>query len=584
MHIDGRLYVQSVSGARRPAVYHSDIRADLVAQAPPRLYAHLPASGVDNLDVTTFYEPHRDWGFNDRKDRPEACFMWLRHGDPILQKPGYMMHGDSIVLDHFTDLPMRDLPMPSCISTEIEGGRMEAMIRIHGHQIITKEAIRARMPKIPREDARKMINTLGMRVAKFRSVAGLPSSNPKGGSSAKKFALVQCIPIQTMEQILIENSTRSFRDLDDKETSYIKAATQGSKPEKAGSRETTSEKRAILHAKSNKSKGGYEPVNPKAEPFEEKIDDDEAAINAAQTRRMSSYLLPPMHDEPTEPQEVAFNTELHVYRTVPSTGLEGVIEKDPKMVPATHPLASSRGRKRSEMDETQPSQGHAGADKRQRRTFNHDDDQVRAAYRQVQPTDYAATQNESGLISYDPSPANLEETGFVSDSGGLREAGWPSHGDHSQTDPVIEEQPLGSSGNLYAFGNNRNRNGQPSLDHPTGSFCAPSIQGPTTIDFATVQTHSGSLVSQDYRFKAPENDDEASIIEFYLRFSIDDVVKTLEVQPPVSCRGESYAFQWQMLWRWYSTNCHLQSPKPICFSAKPWDNDWPWEETSKFRE
>lgn len=585
MHSDGGLYARLDSGTWARAVYHSDIRAELVAQAPPGLYTHLPASGVQKLDITTYYEPHRDWGFNDRKDRPEACFKWLRYGDATVQKPGFMRHDGCIVLDHFTDLPIRDLPMPSCISTEIEGGRMEAMIRMHGHQIITKEAIRARMPKIPREDARKMINTLGMRVAKFRSVAGLPSTNPKGGSSAKKFALVQCIPIQAMEQILIENSTESFRDLNDKETSYIKAATQGSKPEKAGSRETTSEKRAKLHAKSNKSKGDYEPVNPNAEPFGKKIDDDQAAINAAQARRRSSYLLPPMmHDEPTEPQEVAFNTEPHVYRIAPSTGLEGVVEEDPKMVPATHPLASSRGRKRSEMDEAQPSQGHAGADKRQRRTFNHNDDQVRGAYRQVQPIDYAATQNEFGLISSDPPPANLEETGFASDIGGLREAGWPSHGDHSQTDPVIGEQPLDSSGNLYVFGNNTNQNGQSSLDHPTGSFCAPSNQGPAKIDFATVQTHSGSLVSQDYRSKAPENDDQASVIEFYLRFSIDDVVKTLEVQPPVSCRGESYMFQWQMLWRWYSTNCPLQSPKPICFCTKPWDNDWPWDEVSKFRE
>ncbi|KAL9628197.1 MAG: hypothetical protein Q9204_006044, partial [Flavoplaca sp. TL-2023a] len=581
VHIDGRLYVQSDSGTRTPAVYHSDIRADLVAQASPHLYTHLPASGVDNLDVTTYYEPHRDWGFDDRKDRPEACFEWLRRGDPTIQKPDFMKHRDFIVIDHFTDLPIRDLPMPSCISTEIEGGRMEAMIRMHGHQIITKEAIRARMPKIPREDARKMINTLGMRVAKFRSVAGLPSSNPKGGSSAKKFALVQCIPIQTMEQILIENSTRSFRDLNEKETSYIKAATQGSKPEKAGSRETTSEKRTKLHAKSIKSKGGYESVNPKAEPFGEKIDDDQAAINAAQTRRRSSYL---MHDEPTEPQEVAFNTETHVYCIAPSTGLEGVVEEDPKMVPATYPLASSRGRKRSEMDENQPSQGHASADKRQRRTFNYNDDQVRAAYRQVQPIDYAATQNEFGLISYGPPPANLEETSFASDIGGLREAGWPSFGDHSQTEPVLEEQPLDPSERLYACGNNSNQNGQSSLEHQPEGFCAPSVQGPATIDFETVQTRSGSLVSQDYRFKAPENDDQASIIEFYLRFSIDDVVKTLEVQPPVSCRGESYVFQWQMLWRWYSTNCHLQSPKPICFCTERWDNDWPWEEVSKFRE
>ncbi|KAL9037054.1 MAG: hypothetical protein Q9180_003944 [Flavoplaca navasiana] len=525
VHSDGRVYVQSDSGTRTPAVYHSDIRADLVAQALPGHYTHLLASGVDKFDVTTYYEPHRDWGFDDRKNRPEACFEWLRRGDPTVQKPDFMMHNDYIVLDHFTDQPILDLPMPSCISTEIEGGRMEAMIRMHGHQIITKEAIRARMPKIPRDDARKMINTLGMRVAKFRSVAGLPSTNPKGGSSAKKLALVQCIPIQTMERILIENSTKSFRDLNDKETSYIKAATQGSKPEKAGSRETTSEKRAKLHAKANKSKGDYEPVNPNAEPFGQKIDDDQAAINAAQACPRSSYLLPSMHDEPAEPQEIAFNTGTHVYRRAFSTRLQGVVEEGPKKVPATHPLASSRGRKRSEMDETQPSQGHAGADKRQRRTFNHYDDQVRAAYRQVQPIGYAATQNKFGSIPYDPPRANLEETGFAFDIRGLGEAGWPSCGDNSQTEPLVEEQPLGCSGILYTFGNNSNQNGQSSLDHQPRSFCAPSIQGPATMDFATVHTHLGSSVSQDYRLKAPENDDQASIIESYLRFSIEDVVK-----------------------------------------------------------
>lgn len=61
-----------ITSSSSNAVYHDDIRAELVAQAPPELYRHLPASGTDELDVTTFYEPHKDWGFGARNERPDA--------------------------------------------------------------------------------------------------------------------------------------------------------------------------------------------------------------------------------------------------------------------------------------------------------------------------------------------------------------------------------------------------------------------------------------------------------------------------------------------------------------------------------
>ncbi|KAL8910093.1 MAG: hypothetical protein Q9171_004585 [Xanthocarpia ochracea] len=59
-----------------PAVYQHEIRAELIAEAPPQQYRHLPASGSDELDVTSYYEPHKNWGLESRDDRPDVCFDW----------------------------------------------------------------------------------------------------------------------------------------------------------------------------------------------------------------------------------------------------------------------------------------------------------------------------------------------------------------------------------------------------------------------------------------------------------------------------------------------------------------------------
>ncbi|KAL8760038.1 MAG: hypothetical protein Q9199_000353 [Rusavskia elegans] len=155
---------------------------------------------------------------------------------------------------------------------------MEAMVRLHGPSVITKAAIRARIPKIvvvgpPQEKE----GELAMSIARFRATSGLP-----------KLALVQCILVATMEKILITNLTRLFRDLNTSKTAYIEAETRGSRSTKAGYRKLAPADRAQADTKRKKSIRGYIPVNPTAEPVREDIEDDQAAIDAVRTRRNST--------------------------------------------------------------------------------------------------------------------------------------------------------------------------------------------------------------------------------------------------------------------------------------------------------
>ncbi|KAL8994609.1 MAG: hypothetical protein Q9169_005471 [Polycauliona sp. 2 TL-2023] len=140
--IDGEMQVLLSRNDWASAIYHDQIRAQLVVLAPPNGpdgYVHEPASGKDKLDVTTYYEPHKDWGFNSRGNRPDVCFQWVARSNTTLPTPKFefMMHGGAIVLDRLTDRAIQDLPMPSCISSQVEGGRLEAMVRLHGRQVIT---------------------------------------------------------------------------------------------------------------------------------------------------------------------------------------------------------------------------------------------------------------------------------------------------------------------------------------------------------------------------------------------------------------------------------------------------------------
>ncbi|KAL8856663.1 MAG: hypothetical protein Q9178_006730 [Gyalolechia marmorata] len=514
---DGNFCVQLSNDLWAPAVYHREIRAELVAEAPPHRYRHLPASGSDELDVTSYFEPHKDWGFESRDDRPDVCFEWTAREASTDEQPGIMKHKGLIVLDNITNKPIRDFPIPSCISSKVEGGRLEAMLRENHHRI-SKQDFRARMPHLVSGIPPPSEGALGMRMNRFRALAGLPSSNPRGGSSEKKRALIQCIPAATMETILQQNSTRKFRDLDAQEIAYVDSQTRGSNPEKAGGRRLTSEDRQRANAARNSMVMGYKPVNPNAVTSMTGVRNDLDAANVA--RRRGSERLYTANDDDEAHQDGA---------------------------------SLRRKRRRYEGKEVAVSHNDVPKTKTKRRDTHRDIQCARGTNQQVQPLNFSQMPKASSItsepIEFGPKP--IENRRYAK----TEAKGHP-----------------GVLGNQVDFGdfeatNKRNRN---SRLNPCQSPIGPSTRGASS---------SPATQDLDYRLKAPANDDEASTIAKYIRFITSDIIRILGHQPPSVPHGESYMNQWKFLSTWYIEHCPLDPLPQIWQCTKPW-NGWPNETMS----
>ncbi|KAI4140356.1 MAG: hypothetical protein L6R39_005838 [Caloplaca ligustica] len=282
-YIDGQLHFK-VYDELKPAVYHHQLRAEYIAKAPPELYVHPPKRGRDEADVTSFYKGHRDWSFATREGRPEICFQWLPTNEIVTAVPGPMMHNGRIVIDT-EGHPVRDWPIPACLSSEVEGGRLEAMSRENGNRI-SKRDFRARMPpKVLKKDGgwKDLMGetAIGMRRIRFRHRAGLLAHHQREGSREKKKALVQCIPADTMSRILVENSVRCWRDMTEQEIIYMERVSVGQHLNKAGSQRLTDEVRKDRMMPNDLKMMDFKPVNEEAWPYINGIDDDDAAVSAA---------------------------------------------------------------------------------------------------------------------------------------------------------------------------------------------------------------------------------------------------------------------------------------------------------------
>ncbi|KAL8757201.1 MAG: hypothetical protein Q9199_002386 [Rusavskia elegans] len=579
---NGALYVQVSPNYWAPAVYHNDIRAELVAQAPPELYRHLPASGTDELDVTSFYEPHKDWGFGARNERPDVCFEWLSREGSTIENPGYMRHGNLVVLDHFTNKPIEDLPMPTCISSEIDGGRMEAMVRLHGPSIITKAAIRARMPKLVAGRSPRGEGALAMAMTRFRMTAGLPSSNPKDGSVAKKLALVQCIPVAAMEEILVTNSTRSFRDLNSSETAYIEAETRGSRPEKAGYRKLAPADRAQADIKRKRSIRGYVPVNPTAEPFGDDVEDDQAAINAVRARRGMMPVYPPNDDTIGAWDAQPPRNSRECLEQVAKQNQGGSENGAPfKNTLGAHLNSQDIERKRQRSKGVEAPGRHGDVPRSQRRRTNQDVHVARSVSRKVDCANDLQISKEIdstslGYRSY--ALTEMPEHEDIPRISGI--PAWPSSTDTSRRIPAIEEHlALPTSFADFEATNESKWCSQRWVDHqPRGH----SIQGMNRcspiLDRTATQTEMSLPGSRDYRFKTPDNDEEILTIAIYLQLTIQDISRILPVEPPDIPRDQSYMSQWGLLWDWYVGVCPLYPVPEIWQCTEPWVDGWPSED------
>lgn len=192
---------------------------------------------------------------------------------------------------------------------------MEAIIRESGNRI-TKRDIRARMPaktfrKNGDETPSVSEHALAMRRTRFREEAGLLSWNPGEGSLGLKKALIQCIPADFMDQILVTNDTSCFRDLNAGELAFIRSVNKGERPDRAGARGLPKDVRERLAAKKGLKRQSFKPVNESAWPYLDRIKDDKLARSRAKAKlglpqtephgyAQAFEELNPMVDVPTE--------------------------------------------------------------------------------------------------------------------------------------------------------------------------------------------------------------------------------------------------------------------------------------------
>lgn len=290
-----------------------DLRAEYIAKAPPELYDHPPKRGKDALDVTSFHEGHRTWGFRSRAQRPEVCFSWLPSDCKVTAIPGPLMHNHCIVID-LDGHPVRGFEIPFCLSSEIEGGRLEAMSRENGNRI-SKRDFRARMPPTflnAKDEVKGLVTeqALAMRRQRFRNQAALVSQHPRDGSLDKKIALIQCIPADVMARILTSNSVRCWRDMTKQEIKYLESVNAGQRPDKAGSKVLSEEVRKDRMTTTNLKLVDLRLVNETAWPYLEGLDTE------AISRARASLGLPPLDPRHLSTQGV-FNEPN--YRTEPNS-------------------------------------------------------------------------------------------------------------------------------------------------------------------------------------------------------------------------------------------------------------------------
>lgn len=194
---------------------------------------HPRYSGLGATDVTAFLPSHRSWG-KERRQWPAVLFVLdikkAPKPTPALPKQVPLWYrGGKLVLDR-NSKPMRDFPttLPSTCSSELEGWLLVAMF--HTDTRIQIGDVHARMPHEVMLDGNKgkiplfQVNTISMRMTRFRLEAGLLPREKRCGSRALELGLKELLG----DQCFNENSTRSFgRDLTVEEIAGVREPNKG---------------------------------------------------------------------------------------------------------------------------------------------------------------------------------------------------------------------------------------------------------------------------------------------------------------------------------------------------------------------
>ena len=180
-------------------------------------------------DEPSFHPDQGSWG-PAREDRPDILFQYEKRQKTKKEKeaqknPGFLYYRDRIVIapDPVPHRPVLDFPeIPKTLSSAEQGWALEAMSRLN--EFIRLEDFRDRMPPDHRPD----MNSLSMRRSRYRWNSGSLSWTQRDGSKAIKKYLDKIVP----QHLLLANTTKGFRDLEEDEVEEMKAAGRGKHPER----------------------------------------------------------------------------------------------------------------------------------------------------------------------------------------------------------------------------------------------------------------------------------------------------------------------------------------------------------------
>ncbi|KAL8951278.1 MAG: hypothetical protein Q9222_002733 [Ikaeria aurantiellina] len=215
-----------------PAVYHEELRAQLLREA--RLlgsYDEQPAKGGHRLDRTAYKPEQKSWKFLVREERPDALFLWDSPENHPTYMPEIWFDNGRIVLSQDNHGVRLWHELPTTISGQCEGLRMETWRRINPN--ITMNDIKARMPRLTRKQphlAQKVVKTtaLANRMQRDRMFIVAKAWYAREGSNIKETRTFELIPPKTQLEIVKSNSTRCVqRDMTRDEVSYIEEGNRG---------------------------------------------------------------------------------------------------------------------------------------------------------------------------------------------------------------------------------------------------------------------------------------------------------------------------------------------------------------------
>ncbi|KAL8951284.1 MAG: hypothetical protein Q9222_002739 [Ikaeria aurantiellina] len=215
------------SELRRPAVYHTDIRHELIEDAarlgtyreqllssasdltdPSSGYGW--AQGKSEEDVTAFHPAYAENG-EERKHWPKILFQYLPKASDFYHcKPGlWQTHDGRVVIDVNND-GMLDYPeIPVTLSWNTPAWLLVTMNRLNNH--ITMQDFRGRMPGARRPNQADPLgrNRISMNMTRWRKKAGCLSWNSIRDVDSFRDYLDRKLPPKCIRL----NSTESFREL-----------------------------------------------------------------------------------------------------------------------------------------------------------------------------------------------------------------------------------------------------------------------------------------------------------------------------------------------------------------------------------